>query len=67
MWPCEEVLALYLTLESEVKKEILSCTTAIELGAGKSGLVGFQLSKMGLLVMITDGNVECAKTLLQVK
>lgn len=72
-WPSEEVLAYYLVQrENEAQSSQESCgqLRVMELGAGKSGLVG--LVKAALLrdrgaadfeIVITDGNDRCVDSL----
>ncbi len=63
VWPSEEIFTLYLTLQSNLKDQIMAQSSVIEFGAGKSGLVGFSLAKQGLEVLITDGNDQCVSSL----
>ena len=73
-WPSEEVLAYYLVQREKQRVNEQSDPVAgqriIELGAGKSGLVGLvracQLKNQGATdyeVVITDGNETCVENL----
>lgn len=73
-WPSEEILAYYLVQRAASRQsdsEDRLPVRVLELGAGKSGLVGlvsaFILKQHGVPnpeVVITDGNEKCVETLL---
>ena len=70
-WPSEEILAYYLVQRIQGVDDISRLPRrVIELGAGKSGLVGLVsasiLKAKGVQdceVIITDGNEKCVETL----
>ena len=65
-WPSEEVLAYYLQQRGDQVQQV---RRVIELGAGKSGLVGLVVASMlqdkavDFEVVITDGNEKCCESL----
>lgn len=63
-WPSEQILALYILNNEKLQKEIAAAEHVSELGAGKSGLVGFLCAKIApqTTVTISDGNTTCVKS-----
>ena len=69
-WPSEEVLAYYLVQRSSQTAEQSVVRKVIELGAGKSGLIGLVSAALmhrrqegACEVVITDGNDRCVQSL----
>ena len=60
-WPSEQIMALYICQFPELQAQIQQAKTICELGAGKSGLVGFLAGKIApqSAVYVTDGNASC--------
>ena len=65
-WPSEEILAYYLMQEEGIELG----PRIMELGAGKSGLVGLAVASLfkhrqveNYEIVITDGNSQCVSSL----
>ena len=68
-WPSEDILAYY-AIQKGLALEMQTPLRVLELGAGKSGLIGFAFAAIakhngfdGLEVIVTDGNTKCVESL----
>ena len=71
-WPSEDILAYYAIKKALINDDLNQAEQLriLELGAGKTGLIGFALAaiaksrgKSNLISVITDGNNKCVESL----
>ena len=71
-WPSEDILAYYAIKKALIDDDLNETEQLriLELGAGKTGLIGFALAaicksrgKSNLISVITDGNNKCVESL----